>query len=394
VLAGGLSTRLPPLKALLPIDGVPAVVRTAETFREVDVEPLVVVGFAADELAPVLDSRGLRHILNEDFERGMYSSLQAGVRGLDRPFDWLFVQPADCPLVRGETIGRLMRAVFAADGGAAYGRRASASRRALVPTCRGQRGHPPLLASDVVPLLLVTDPPAGLRSVLGDLGDDVAEVPVDDEGILLDMDDPGSYARIIERALSERVPDAIACEALLRRRGTPPGVVSHSLVVRDVALLLAGAANPQGLGLDRRLLEAAALTHDIARGRPDHARAGAELLAAEGYPRVARVVRHHMTLPGAPQEPPGETEILYLADKLVRNTTIISLEERRAEALARFSGDSAARGAAAERLAAATAIAGSLERYLRRPLLQLLASPQGDVYGRSESAPPADGGAP
>jgi molybdenum cofactor cytidylyltransferase len=375
VLAGGHSSRLPPLKPLLPVDGVAAVVRSARTFRDVGVEPLVVVGYAAEEIIPALVSADLRHVVNADYGRGMYSSLLTGVRALNAaPHgapDWLFVQPADCPVVRGETIGRLMRTAAVTGRGAPGA--PCPPPRALAPFCHESRGHPPLLSAALLPVVMEGEPPGGLRVLLDDLGDGLLAVPVDDEGVLLDMDDPDGYALVAAQAVRERLPDADACEALLRRRATPAAVAAHSRRVRDVALRLAGAANAAGLGVDLRLLTAAALTHDVARERPGHADAAAAALEEEGYARVARVVARHMTLSGPPAEPPGETELLYLADKLVRDDALVTLEERRREAVGRFADEPAARAAADLRLRAAAAIARSLERATGRPLADLLA---------------------
>ena len=129
LLAAGLSVRMGTPKPLLPFDGVPAVLRAAQSFRDVGVEPVAVLGHEADRVAAVLDGHDLRHVFNPDYERGMYASVRAGVRGLSEDVPRFFVLPADCPLVRGETIGRLLRA----------GR----SRDALVvyPRCDDRRGH-------------------------------------------------------------------------------------------------------------------------------------------------------------------------------------------------------------------------------------------------------------
>ena len=81
-----------------------------------------------------------------------------------------------------------------------------------------------------------------------------------------------------------------------------------------------------GVCLDLKLLEAAALLHDVARAAPAHAEAGAAVLDDEGYPRVAAVVRHHMQLPGPPSDLPGEREVLYLADKLTVGSRTVDLD--------------------------------------------------------------------
>jgi molybdenum cofactor cytidylyltransferase len=113
LLAAGLSLRMGRPKPLLALDGVPAVLRAAQSFRQVGIEPLVVLGHEADRVAQVLDAQGFKHVFNADYELGMYASLRAGVRGLSEGVQRFFVLPADCPLVRAETVGqgRVRRAV-------------------------------------------------------------------------------------------------------------------------------------------------------------------------------------------------------------------------------------------------------------------------------------------
>jgi len=48
------------LKPLLPLDGVPAVLRVAGAYRAVGLEALVVLGFGAARVAPLLDAHGVR----------------------------------------------------------------------------------------------------------------------------------------------------------------------------------------------------------------------------------------------------------------------------------------------------------------------------------------------
>ncbi|MBM3146845.1 MAG: NTP transferase domain-containing protein, partial [Actinobacteria bacterium] len=47
VLAAGLSSRMGALKPLLPVGGLPAVVRSSRAFTDIGVEPLVVLGYQA-----------------------------------------------------------------------------------------------------------------------------------------------------------------------------------------------------------------------------------------------------------------------------------------------------------------------------------------------------------
>jgi hypothetical protein len=127
------------------------------------------------------------------------------------------------------------------------------------------------------------------------------------------------------------------------------------------------------MGLDLRLLEAAALLHDIARGRPDHAARGAELLAAMGFPRVAAVVAGHIDLSAPAAADLGEEALLFLADKLVADTSLVALPERVAAVETRFAGDAAALTAARRRMQAGAAVARRVEEIVGAPLENVLA---------------------
>ena len=129
-----------------------------------------------------------------------------------------------------------------------------------------------------------------------------------------------------------------ACEVLLQRQSVPAAVVEHSDVVERVARRLAESLNETGMGLNVRLLEAAALLHDIARTGPDHAVRGAELLSAMGFPRVAAIVASHMDLSAGATADLGEKALLFLADKLVMGTRLVALPERLAAVEARLRG--------------------------------------------------------
>lgn len=84
-----------------------------------------------------------------------------------------------------------------------------------------------------------------------------------------------------------------------------------------------------------RTLKKAALLHDIARVRPHHAKEGADLLEREGYKEIAELVRYHNTAESSAEDIkkngqtiPDMTDILFYADKRVKDTKIVSVDER------------------------------------------------------------------
>jgi len=342
------------VKALLPLDGVPAVLRVAGSYAAVGVEPVVVLGGHADRIAAVLTDGRVRHVVNRDFAAGMYSSVRRGVQALPDDTSAFFVHPVDCALVRPETLGLIARS---ADFGAAV----------TYPVHGGARGHPPLVAARLRDTIAASDPDGGLQALLRSHGPAAADVAVGDPHILFDMDDRAAYERLCRLAERERLPDPEACRALEERHGTPAPVAAHAETVAVVAGRLGAALRAVGVCLDLRLLEAAALLHDLARAERRHAEVAADVLVREGYPRVAAIVHRHMDLPVVPAVP-GEAELLYLADKLTVGAEITDLARKRARAEARFSGDAEALAAARDRLDKAAVVAGQVEELAGRSL--------------------------
>jgi len=361
ILAAGLSSRMRDLKPLLLLDGVPAVLRVAGSYRDVGLETVVVLGFGAERVEPLLDAHGVRSVVNHDFADGMYSSVRCGVRALPPDVRAFFVHPVDCALVRSETLGLLARSARENETDVVY------------PVHDAERGHPPLVPPALREAILTEEPNGGLNEVLTRGEARARDVQVDDPNVLLDMDDAAAYERLAALAARERVPAPAACLELLARLGTPAPVVAHSVAVAGVAQRLGAALRASGLCLDLKLLEASALLHDIARATPAHSEAGAAMIDAEGFPRVAAVVRYHMQLPGPPPAVPGEREVLYLADKLTIGNRTVDLDGKRERAEALFANDPEALDAARDRLETARVIGARIETLVERPLSSVAA---------------------
>jgi molybdenum cofactor cytidylyltransferase len=352
VLAAGYSSRMGRFKPLLPLYGSPVIVHGLAAFREAGVEPTVVLGHRGDEIRPLLASMGVRWVSNPEFDSGMYSSVVTGIRSLDRAVTACFVLPADMPAVRASTIARL---------GQAH-RRTGAS--VLYPTFRGERGHPPLISSRLFPATTSGDGAGGLQRVLAAHEGQAREVAVRDEGVLLDLDTPEDYRRACEVCADRSVPTPAECDALLAERRVPDAIVRHGRAVAEVALRLAVELNGAGLHLDVGLVRAAGLLHDLAKGAPDHARAGARLLRRLGHFRVAAAVASHTDIERDGGLPLDEAALVYLADKLVSGDRIVPLQERFRMARGRFGDDAPASLALERRWRSALDIAGSVERFL------------------------------
>jgi putative nucleotidyltransferase with HDIG domain len=96
------------------------------------------------------------------------------------------------------------------------------------------------------------------------------------------------------------VPTRVEACRLLLSLAPKPRLVAHCAAVAEVAAFLAARIARQGQQIDRRLVEAAALLHDLDKALPaaqrprgDHGRAGAEWLHGHGFAELSSAVRDH-----------------------------------------------------------------------------------------------------
>ncbi len=124
------------------------------------------------------------------------------------------------------------------------------------------------------------------------------------------------------------IPDDATCLALLEEFGTRPRPRQHGQAVADLATDIAVRLQNRGYSLNPALARASALLHDIARTQSKHAEVGALWLARKGYGALASIVGDHMVLPIVEEAFVSEKTVVFLADKLVRETESVTLEER------------------------------------------------------------------
>jgi uncharacterized protein len=139
-----------------------------------------------------------------------------------------------------------------------------------------------------------------------------------------------------------RIPGRAQCLSLLDDMDMPEHILAHSDLVRKVALLITDGLGMAGVVLNRPLVNASALLHDITKPRSfttgeNHSRTGGEYLTGLGFPEVGDIVRQHVMLDAYfATEHPNEAEVINYADKRVLHDKIVSLDERMQYVLQRY----------------------------------------------------------
>jgi len=119
---------------------------------------------------------GARVVENPRHREGMGASLRAGVAATDAD-SWL-VALGDMPRVATSTVEAVIDAVLEGTHGM------------VVPVYRGRRGHPVAIAAKYREPLLQVRGDEGARSILRDHPEDLRLLPVDDPGVVFDLDTP------------------------------------------------------------------------------------------------------------------------------------------------------------------------------------------------------------
>jgi molybdenum cofactor cytidylyltransferase len=186
ILAAGRSTRMGANKLLEMLHGKPIVRHVAEAALRSRAGPLIVVtGHQADAVSKALVGLDVTFVHNPAFADGLSSSLKVGVGAVPDTSAGALVLLGDMPEVRAETIDRLCDN-FAGGAGA----------KAVVPVAEGRRANPVLIARGQFEALSAITGDTGARALLEAAGPDVIEVPVDDEGVLVDVDTPDALAAL------------------------------------------------------------------------------------------------------------------------------------------------------------------------------------------------------
>lgn len=371
VLAAGYSSRMGTFKPLASLGTCTLIEEAVTRFLRAGIEDVrVVAGHRADELKPVVEALGVRWILNPDYDRGMFSSVLAGVKSLEAGVDAFFLLPGDIALVNPETIRALFNAYDPDDP------------KIIYPRFDGRRGHPPLIPAVHLRQDLSSEYEGGLRALLGRYEHNAMDIDVMDENILLDCNTPKDYLALLERRSRDGVSTEGECAAVWARLMVSEQVIAHSLLVAKLARMLAVHLNDAGLVLSLPLILAAGLLHDIARGQPDHAGEGARLLAGMGYSRVGAVVARHMNIQSSG---PGvdEADLIYFADKCVEEDRLVSLEDRFEKSRARYTDRPDIREKVKQRFENARNIGKRIEALLGRPVEQIIRGHEKDL--REES---------
>jgi molybdate transport repressor ModE-like protein len=179
ITAAGTPAFAHEFKPMLHINDNTAIINMIRTFEDAGIGEIVVVaGYKAEILQKHLERMNVRICVNQQYDSGeMFDSIKLGVKTIQGPYDYIFLTPGDVPVVKPETILLMERACVCA----------------ARPIYRGKHGHPVIVSSACASEILEYKGEGGLRGAMDALGTSVADLEVDDVGVIMELDTFGDY---------------------------------------------------------------------------------------------------------------------------------------------------------------------------------------------------------
>ena len=185
ILAAGESRRMGQPKALLSYRGGTFLTHLLSCTRHTKIGVTrVVVGAHADDISRSAGISAEEIVFNAEWARGQLSSIQVAVRALEGlDTEGMLLCPVDHPLVTSELVGELIGKFY------------SSGKMIVVPKYAGRRGHPMIFSSALYAELLAAPEDLGARAVVWAHSADVVEVATEEEGVVLNLNDPETLTR-------------------------------------------------------------------------------------------------------------------------------------------------------------------------------------------------------
>lgn len=184
ILSGGASQRMGSPKALLPYQGRPFLEHLLDVTKHAKIGVRrVVLGAHAEPIAGAVKLASDEIVVNEDWEKGQLSSIQAAIRSLPAGTDGLILCLIDHPLISATLVDDLIERFYATQ------------MKIVLPVFRGQRGHPVIFSAALYDELLAAPLDKGARAVVWTHGGEIAELPTTEQGCVLNLNDPDTLQR-------------------------------------------------------------------------------------------------------------------------------------------------------------------------------------------------------
>lgn len=168
-------------------------------------EAILVLGYEADQIrSAVKPNESVRIVINDDYKDGMSTSIRAGLNAVSPDTEAALIVLADQPFLTSAVIDQLISQYE------------QTRAQILYPVYRGFRGNPVLIDRSLFPEMQKITGDIGCRSLFGIHSEVIQKVPVEEIGILIDIDTIQDLSNAISR--ENRSPEDVWMDLDLKGR--------------------------------------------------------------------------------------------------------------------------------------------------------------------------------
>lgn len=177
ILAAGYSSRANAFKMELEINKKSILQRCIEALYDDCSNIIVVSGYKHEKINELTKNYSrLRVIYNEEFNKGMFSSVKKGIQNVTA--SRFLLTPGDYPLISKDIIKKIIKQ----------------ENEIVIPSFNKKGGHPILLSSHLIKEILNEPDDSNLKRYLN--RKKCSYLDIEDEGILLDVDTMEDYHNV------------------------------------------------------------------------------------------------------------------------------------------------------------------------------------------------------
>ncbi len=187
ILSGGASSRMGSPKALLAYEGRPFLEHLLDVISQPEIGVRrVVLGADAEPIAKAIQQlKADEIVINDEWEKGQLSSIQAGLRSLPAGTDGMLLCLIDHPLISTALVQELIAQFY------------KTKKPIVLPVYEGRRGHPVIFAASLYDELLHAPLETGARAVVWAHTEEIEELRTNEEGCVLNLNDPETMHKAI-----------------------------------------------------------------------------------------------------------------------------------------------------------------------------------------------------
>ncbi|MGC1606923.1 MAG: nucleotidyltransferase family protein, partial [Candidatus Acidiferrum sp.] len=143
----------------------------------------VVLGADADPISKEIKLSPDEIVVNDDWEKGQLSSIQAALHSLPPQTDGIVLFLIDHPLISSSLVDELIETFY------------TSGKSIVLPVYEGRRGHPVIFSAALYQELMSAPLETGARSVVWAHSGQVQIVQTNEEGCILNLNDPDTMQR-------------------------------------------------------------------------------------------------------------------------------------------------------------------------------------------------------